>query len=163
MKMQFAYGIFDNEADHIIALVRQHAPLETILNSPCPACRSNMTVAFNSDGTGFSLNCNGDPLHVTKHQVIDTPPDWWRECYEQPTDTTWYWREWHSYDEHGTLFMKLSGWKADDVRWSGQLECPPNHRDYNLWQWILNDSGCIKKLISDTDLEQLRANYENAG
>ncbi len=55
-----------------------------------------------------------------------------------------YWREWHSYDDDGTLHMKISGWRADDVRWSGALECPRDHRDYDFWQWILNESGCKK-------------------
>ncbi|MFO0941035.1 MAG: hypothetical protein U0930_09725 [Pirellulales bacterium] len=102
---------------------------------------------------GFSISCKGDPLHVTKHQDIDNPPPWWPQCYEEPRDTTWYWREWHSYDDDGTLHMKISGWQADDVRWSGALECPRDHRDYDFWLWMLNESGCKKDLISDTDLE----------
>ncbi|MEI8021837.1 MAG: hypothetical protein WCH39_26745 [Schlesneria sp.] len=69
-----------------------------------------MADAFNEDGTGFSLNCEGDPLHITKDQEIDDPPPWWQQCYEIPTDMTWYWREWHSYDKDGTLHMKISGW-----------------------------------------------------
>ena len=162
MKMQSTYGIFDNEAEHIIALVHEHAPLAEIHASPCPACGCKMTVAFNDDGTGFSLNCSGAPLHITTHQDINDPPAWWREGYEEPTDTTWYWSEWHSYDDAGTMHMKISGWQADDVRWSGELECPNDHPDYQLWQWILNESGCTKDLISDTDLEELRAEYENA-
>lgn len=162
MKMSYTYGIFDNEADGIIALVHQHAPLEQILAVPCPACGATIDVAFNSDGTGFSLNCNGDPLHMTKHLEIDKPPSWWKTCYEEPTDTTWYWREWHSFDDAGTLHMKISGWQADDVRWSGQLECPTEHSDYQFWQWVLNESGCTKDLISDTDLNELRAAFQNA-
>ncbi|XZE37148.1 hypothetical protein SH501x_002750 [Pirellulaceae bacterium SH501] len=162
MQMQTTYGIFDDEADYIIAMVRDHAPLDSIVATPCPACGANMVVAFNEDGTGFSLNCKGDPLHITKQQDIDNPPLWWSQCYEEPADTTWYWREWHSYDDDGTLHMKISGWQADDVRWSGELECPRDHCDYNLWRWILNESGCTKDLISDTDLDELRTQYQNA-
>lgn len=114
--MQNTYGIFDNEADHIIAMVRDHASLESIVATRCPACDANMVVAFNEDGTGVSLSCKGDPLHVTKHQDIDNPPPWWPQCCEEPRYTTWYWREWHSYDDDGTLHMKISGWRADDVR-----------------------------------------------
>jgi hypothetical protein len=162
MKMQSTYGVFDEEADHIIALVHQHAPLAEVLNTPCPACGSGMVVSFNDDGTGFSLHCGGDPLHITKHQDVADPPNWWRECYEEPTDTSWYWRKWHSYDDAGTLHLKTSGWRADDVRWSGELECTSEHPDYDLWRWILNESGCTKDLISDTDLHELRAAHENA-
>ena len=162
MQMEITYGIFDDEADHIIAMVHDHLPLDSIVATPCPACGANMVVAFNEDGTAFSLNCKGDPLHITKQQNIDNPPLWWQQCYEKPTDTTWYWREWHSYDDDGTLHMKISGWKADDVRWSGEMECARDHRDYELWRWILNESGCTKDLISDTGLDELRAQYENA-
>jgi hypothetical protein len=162
MHMHTTYGIFDDEADHIIAMVYDHVPLDSIVATSCPACGATMSVAFNIDGTGFSLSCKGDPLHITKQQDIDNPPPWWKQCYEEPTDTTWYWREWHSYDGEGTLLMKTSGSQADDVRWSGAFECPRDHRDYDLWQWILNKSGCTKHLISDTDLSELRAQYENA-
>ncbi|XZE44085.1 hypothetical protein SH467x_003673 [Pirellulaceae bacterium SH467] len=162
MKMHSTYGIFDDEADHLIAMVRSHAPLDSILATPCPACGTNMVVSFNDDGTGFELSCRGDPLHMTTYQQIANPPPWWQQCYEQPNDTTCYWREWHSFDDNGTLHMKISGWRADDVRWSGELECPRDHRDYDLWGWILNESGCTKYLISDTDLDELRTQYENA-
>lgn len=162
MQMQITYGIFDDEADHIIAMVHDHASLESIIATPCPACGANMEISFNVSGTEFSLNCKGDPLHLTKQQDIDNPPPWWRQCYEEPKDTTWYWRDWHSYDDNGTLHLKVSGWQADGVRWSGALECRPDHPDYALWQWILSKSGCTQDLISDTDLIELRAKFENA-
>jgi hypothetical protein len=162
MKMQFSYGIFDSEADHIIAMVRDHASLDSIVGTPCPACGAEMVVVFNDDGTGFSLNCKGDPLHITKQQEIDNPPPWWQQCYEEPTDTRWYWREWHSFDADGTLHMKISGLQADDVWWSGAMECRRDHRDHELWRWILNESGCTKDLIGDADFNELRAQYQNA-
>ena len=162
MQMQTTYGIFDDEADHVIAMVHSHASLDSIAATPCPACGANMVVSFNDDGTGFSLNCKGDPIHITKYQQITNPPPWWQQCYEEPADTTWYWRECYSFDDDGTLHMKTSGWRADDVRWSGELECPRDHRDYDLWQWIINESGCTIDLISDTDLDELRTQYENA-
>ena len=93
MQMETAYGIFDNEADHIIAMVHEHAPLDDVVATYCPACGAKMIVAFNSDGTGFSLSCRGEPLHITAQQEIEIPPPWWQQCYEEPTDMTWYWRE----------------------------------------------------------------------
>ncbi len=162
MQVHSTYGIFDNEADLLIGMVRGHASLDAIVNTLCPACGANMAVAFNSDGTGFTLSCNGDPLHMTTQQDINNPPPWWRQCYQQPVDTTWYWRDWHFYDAEGTLHMKTSGLTADDIRWSGAFECPRSHNDHDLWCWILNESGYAKDLISDTDLDDLRAQYELA-
>ena len=53
--------------------------------------------------------------------------------------------------------MKISGWQANSVRWSGRLECPPIVGT-SLWHWILNESGCTKDLISDADLDELQRN-----
>lgn len=160
--MSYAYGIFEKEADHIIALVHQHAPLEQILSIPCPECGSKISVSFSEGGTGFSLNCEGKPLHMTMYQEIGNPPPWWQKCYSEPTDITWYWREWHTFDDAGTLRMKVSGWLADDTRWSGEWTCPTDHSDYGFWKWVLKESGCTEELISSIDLEELRAAYRNA-
>lgn len=161
MQMQSTYGIFDHEADRIIAMVRDHASLDNIVATRCLACSANMAVAFNSYGTGFTLCCNGDPMHMTTQQEIENPPPWWRDCYQEPIDITWYWRDGYSYDDEGTLHLKISGCRADDIRWSGAFECPRSHHDYDLWRWILNESGCTINLISDTDLKELRTQYED--
>jgi hypothetical protein len=162
MQMSCTYGIFDDEADHIIALVRQHAPLEEILAVPCPACGSKISLSFEEGGTGFTLCCEGDPAHMTKCQDIKDPPSWWRKRFEEPRDTTWYWRACHAFDSSGTLHMAISGWQADGTRWSGQMDRPVDHPEYNFWKWLLSESGCTKALISDTELEKLRDAYANA-
>ena len=74
MQIQSTYGIFDHEGDHIIAMVHNHASLDAIVATPFPACCAKMVVTFNSDGTGFSLGCEGAPLHITKYQQIENPP-----------------------------------------------------------------------------------------
>ena len=162
MQMSFTYGIFDHEADHIVDLVRRNASLDHILSIPCPACGAKINISFHEAGTEFTISCEGDPLHMTEGQDIATPPSWWRSCYEEPTDITWYWREAHSFGDAGTLVMTISGWDADGTRWSGGMEWTVDHPDYDLWQWILNESNCTKDLISDTDLESLRAVYSSA-
>src|SRR3954454_5654847 len=111
--MQHTYGIFDDEADHIIDLVRRHAPLALIRGTGCPACGFPMAVEFADDGTGFQVHCEGDPLHISTYHDIAAPPSWWRECVIPPYDCTWHWREWHSFDTGGKLTMKVSGWQAD--------------------------------------------------
>jgi hypothetical protein len=159
MRMQHAYGIFDDEADHIIDLVRRHAPLAQIRATACPACGSAMAVEFTDDGNGFQIHCEGSPLHISKHQEITEPPPWWPQGVTPPTDSTWYWRERHSFDGGGNLTMKVSGWGADGVRWCGQLECATGDPDYAFWRWVLLQSGCTSDLISETELADLRARF----
>jgi hypothetical protein len=77
----------------------------------------------------------------------------------EPTDSTWYWREWHSFDASGNLTMKISGWQADGIRWSGQLECPATHTDHRFWRWVLFESGCTSDLINDAELAELRTRF----
>jgi hypothetical protein len=162
MIMHSTYGIFDHEADHLIALVHQHVPLAEILSVPCPACGSKISISFTDDGTGFEIICHGAPLHITKYQAIETPPAWWNDCVIEPRDTTWYWRKWRQYDQDGTLRMKISGWTADDVRWSGEFECPVHHPDFEFWRWVFERSGCSKDLIDDMEVEELRSAYKRA-
>ena len=159
MKMQHTYGIFDSEADHLIELVRRHAPLAQVRAAGCPACGAAISVEFAEDGRGFSTFCEGKPLHISTYQDITQPPPWWRECVVEPTDSTWHWREWHQFDATGNLAMKVSGWTADGVRWSGQLECPTDHPDYAFWRWVLFQSGCTSDLIDDAELAELRARF----
>ncbi|HLJ94835.1 MAG TPA: hypothetical protein VKU02_16785 [Gemmataceae bacterium] len=159
MKMQHTYGIFDDEANHIIDLVRRHAPLAQIRGTACPVCGSPMAVEFMDDGNGFQVYCEGSPLHISKHQDITEPPPWWPQCVIPPTDSTWYWREWHSFDGSGNLTMKVSGWRADGGRWSGQLECATGDPDYAFWRWVLLQSGCTSDRITETELAELRARF----
>jgi hypothetical protein len=159
MKMQHTYGIFDDEADHIIDLVRRHAPLAQIRGTGCPACGSPMAVEFVECGNGFQIYCEGKPLHISTHRDIADPPPWWLECVIPPTDSTWYWREWHTFNEGGKLTMKISGWRADGVRWSGQLECGPGELDYEFWRWVLFQSGCTSDLIDEAEVAELRARF----
>jgi hypothetical protein len=162
MKMQHTYGIFDNEADLIIDLVRDHAPLAEIRGTRCPACGSAIAVEFAEGGAGFQVYCAGNPLHISTYQDIAVPPPWWRECVPPPTDSTWYWREWRSFDADGKLTMKVSGCQADGVHWSGQLECAPGDPDHAFWTWVLSQSGCTSDLISEAELVELRRRFAKA-
>jgi len=160
--MQHTYGIFETEADHLIELVRRHAPFAQIRAAGCPVCAAAISVTFAADGRGFTTACEGTPLHISTYQDIAEPPSWWRECVVEPTDLTWYWREWHSFDVTGKLTMKVSGWQADDIRWSGQLECAPDDPDYAFWKWVLLQSGCTSDLIDETEVAELRARFAQA-
>ena len=162
MRMQSTYGVFDNEANHIISKIRNHAALDEILAIKCPACDSDIQIIFDSDGSGFSVNCTGDPLHITKHQNITNPPIWWPLCFDEPSDIVWHWSEFHNYDDDGNLHMKISGWDAVGTRWSGAMDCKPGDPDYDLWRWILDQSDCVEPLISNQMLDQLRERHRNA-
>ncbi len=116
-----------------------------------------MAVEFTDGGNGFQVYCDGNPLHISKHQDITDPTPLWPECVFPPTDSTWYWREWHSFDGRRNLTMKVSGWRPDGVRWSGQLECPTSDPDHAFWKWVLLQSGYTSDLISET--ADLRARF----
>lgn len=162
MEMQYTYGIFDTEADHLIELVRGHAPLSQIRAAGCPACGAAVSVTFAEDGRGFSVACEGRPLHISTYQGIADLPPWWRECVVEPTDLTWYWRAGHSFDAGGNLSMPTSGWTAEGVRWSGGFSCPVDHPDYAFWRWVLSESGCTSDLIEEAELAALRTRYAKA-
>ena len=159
MKMQRAYGVFDDEADGIIDLVRRHAQLAEIRGAECPVCGAAMTVDFAETGDGFQVFCQGTPLHLSKHQDIANPPPWWRECVVPATDSTWYWRMAHSFDTAGNLAMPVSGYLADGAHWSGRMECPADHPDHAFWRWLLTVSGCTSDLIGEAELAELRARF----
>ncbi len=70
-----------------------------------------------------------------------------------------YWRADYSFDAEGNLSMPLSGWTAEDVRWSGCFACSVDHADYAFWRWVLLESGCTSDLIGDEELAALRTRY----
>jgi hypothetical protein len=157
--MQHTFGIFDSEADHLIEMVRQHVPLEQVRAAGCPVCRAAIVVTFAADGAGFTIACEGRPLHMTPYQPIAHPPPWWQECVAEPTDLSWYWRPLHAFDASGNLSMRRSGWRADGVRWSGEFSCPVDHPDYAFWRWVLLESGGTEDLIGDAELSKLRTRF----
>ena len=159
MKMNFGFGVFETEADHLIEMVRRHAPLSQVRASVCPVCGSAIEVAFAEDGTWFSMACAGKPFHLVPYQYITEPPPWWRECVAAPTESTWYWRVDHLLDASGNIRMPMSGWFVDGVRWSGALECPVGHPDHPFWHWVLTKTGCTSDLIGDKELALLRERF----
>jgi hypothetical protein len=118
-----------------------------------------MAVEFTKEGNGFQVYCEGTPLHNSTYQDITELPSWWQQCVTPPTDSTWYWREWHTFDASGNQTIKVSGWQADGVRWCGQFECETDDPDYAFWPWVLLQSGCTSDLISETELADLRARF----
>jgi hypothetical protein len=80
------YGVFSNEADHIISLVRAHRPLSEVEGLPCPKCGERIRVGYYPDGRGFIIQCSGIPPHMSQFQILPVPPEWWKERVIEVTD-----------------------------------------------------------------------------
>lgn len=73
------YGVFSDEMNIVIELVRSHEPLQIVEGHLCPKCDSQVRVGFYPDGKGFIIRCEGEVPHMTQYQALDTPPAWWKE------------------------------------------------------------------------------------
>ena len=80
------YGIFSDEADDVIALVRDHHQLAEIEAHRCPKCCASLRVGYYPDGEGFYIHCSGAIMHSTQYQQLLQPPAWWRERVIEVTD-----------------------------------------------------------------------------
>jgi hypothetical protein len=156
MKMYYTYGLYEDEIEQVLALVRLHEPLAKIEATPCPCCGAPISITFWPEGDGFQVACSGSPPHFSTYQEIAIPPAWWTERIGDFGPTTFYWHEWSRYREDGTLEMKASGYAEDGSHWTGQVEIPPDHADYPLWKWILEQVGRYEPIISEKDLELIR-------
>ncbi len=115
------------------------------------------------EGNGFQVDCSGEPPHFSTYQKICNPPPWWRERVCETGATTFYWREWAAIADDGTLQMKVSGYDEEGSHWTGAMDLPPDHRDYSLWMWILEQGDRFKTLLSDEELESIREEYRRTG
>ncbi len=159
MKMSYTYGIFETDADHLIELVRTHAPLAEIRAAGCPVCKAAITVTFAEAGTLFSIACKGNPIHLSAYRDITDPPSWWRECVFEPTDEIWHWQADHGFDADGNLSMPVSRWQVDGIRWSGSFSCPTTDADYAFWRWVVLEAGCTSNLIGNAEVAELRDRF----
>lgn len=162
MKMQHTYGIYEDEIEPVVAAVRSHRSLAEIEAMPCPCCGAGLSVTFSSEGIGYTVSCKGEPMHMSVYQEIANPPPWWKKCVVEPYSTTFCWLDWHQFSEDGTLKMNLSGYGMDNNHWSGEMTLRPDEEDYPLWKWILSQRDRFKELLTDKDLEVLRAEYRGS-
>ena len=159
MKMQSTYGIYEDEIDSVVSLVRMHRPLAEIKDTPCPCCGAPLGVDFAADGKGFSIACNGKPLHLSTYQQIERPPAWWQECVNQPEEVTFYWKDTATFEADGSINLHVSGYSIDGTHWSGSAQIKPSDSDAALWRWIIKNSNRFDSLISDRDLPAIREDF----
>ncbi len=65
----------------------------------------------------------------------------------------WYWGGWHYWDGE-TLVVKASGWEGME-HWTGAAVFSPDHKDHDLWCWIVNYK-LYHRLIDKTEIPQIR-------
>jgi hypothetical protein len=160
MKMNFGFGVYEDEIEPVLAAVRCHRPLAEIQALACPCCGARMEVWFSPEGGHFHVGCTGELPHLSQSQKIAQPPDWWQQRIADTGPITFYWQKDSCFADDGRLEMPASGYDADGNHWSGRMVRKPDHADYPLWCWIVGQKGRYKPLISDRDLEAIRKDFQ---
>lgn len=150
----------DRDIKLVLASIFAHRALPEVEAMPCPCCDATITVQFSPEGDRFQINCLGERCHTSIPHVIVHPPGWWKERVWE-AESTFYWRDWHSFAEDGTLEIKASVYNEE-----GHLSCVftfrPDDPDYELWLWIIGQGDRFKEIISDAELEAIREEYRLA-
>jgi hypothetical protein len=89
--------------------------------------------------------CQVGRLHVL--------PEEWDE-FTMGDSITWYWPDWHSVDNDGTLHVKASGHHGNS-HWSGEKTISPKESDYGFWRWLVAQKE-YHRLVKETELSAIR-------
>lgn len=54
----------------------------------------------------------------------------------ESVNCTFYWPEWHKFNDRGTLTVKVTGWDAD-CHWTGAIAIEPIEEIYPFWLWVI--------------------------
>ena len=74
-------------------------------------------------------------------------------------ESIYYWPEWRSIRDDGTIVMKARGYDQFGAHWTGWAEFTPDDPDFGLWTWILTRAGRFDEIISGKLLETIREEY----
>ncbi len=74
-------------------------------------------------------------------------------------ESIYYWQEWRSIRDDGTIVMKARGYDQFGAHWTGWTEITPDDPDFGLWTWILAREDRFDKIISGKLLETIREEY----
>ena len=97
-------------------------------------------------------HCQAGELYV--------PPENFREFQAQSEPSaTFYWPEWHSLDDDGTLHVKTTGYVGMS-HWTGETEVQPQQPEYTFWRWFVAQPE-HRHLIGEEEFERIRADFES--
>ena len=69
-----------------------------------------------------------------------------------------YWTEWSTFDDDGTLRIKVSGLDGD-AHWTGMADFAPDDDEYLFWRWVVTGRYRCRGIKSHSDIELLRSEY----
>ncbi len=98
-------------------------------------------------------HCQRGELHVPREHFWE---------FEQATQecTNFYWPDWHSFDDDGTLHVKVSGYIGMS-HWNGMHTVKPPEPEYAFWRWFVAQPE-HHHLMEEKEFEQIRAAYHSA-
>lgn len=94
-------------------------------------------------------------LHCVEGALRVRTEDW--NAFTGPDSISWYWPEWHGFDENGELTIKTSGYQGD-AHWSGVFSIEPNNADYAFWKWLVKQPQHYR-LVQDDELPAIRDEF----
>jgi hypothetical protein len=96
--------------------------------------------------------------HCQDGELFVPPENFW--AFQEATEdcTTFYWPEWHSLDDDGTLHVKTTGF-IGMTHWNGETVIKPQQPEYLFWRWFLAQPE-HQHLMNDEEFERIRAKYE---
>ncbi len=152
--------------DKTVQRVLRGASIEEIESTKCPYCGAPLTIRFESDGEWFYLLCsNRKYAHHSPRVSISNPPHGWESHVDrqlEPGEERRCFRPWGSYiDESGVIHVRTS-WSTFDSHLCGYTEIQHDNNDAGLWKWILSGSHRNDGVITEEELESLRAEYSQS-
>jgi hypothetical protein len=158
-----ATGVFGDEAQPILELVRRHRPLTEVEAVLCPECGNAIRVWFNSEGTVFGLRCTAESgwAHYSRPERLASAPSWWRERIVDTEPITFYWPTMSKIAPDGTITMRATGYD-EGSHWTGVRHFTRDTSDYQFWSWVVKHRSRWPQFFSDRDLPRLREEFTNA-
>lgn len=148
----------DDEIGHLIQMVRDHAPLEQILRHRCPACHGQLKIVFENAGLDFRFECRGNVLHFTLPHRTTSPPSWWKSCFEEWVETTYYYLSSAGIEPDGSLAIRTSTY-GYAYHASGVAFIAPEDPDFAYWEWCVESLPHKKRFYDEEELAELRDQY----
>ncbi len=96
-------------------------------------------------------HCQAGELHVPAE-------NFWEFEQQSESCTTFYWPDWHSLDDDGTLHVKTTGYVGMS-HWTGETEIKPQQPEYTFWRWFVAQPE-HQHLMGEEEFDQIRAAYE---